>query len=67
MGNPEKGSILFLGSQMAVGGGQEILFNQANWFHGQGYRVVAAFFYDREKLYSQWRARCEFPLLDLQS
>ena len=67
MENLKKVSILFLGSQMATGGGQEILFSQASWFEAQGYRVMAAFFYDREDLYPQWQTRCEFPLLDLQS
>jgi glycosyltransferase involved in cell wall biosynthesis len=67
MESPNKGPILFLGSQMATGGGQEILFSQASWFKTQGYPVMAAFFYDRENLYQQWRARYDFPLLNLQS
>jgi glycosyltransferase involved in cell wall biosynthesis len=66
MENPKVVSILFLGSQMATGGGQEILFSQASWFNDQGYRVIAAFFYDREGLQTQWQARCDVPLLNLQ-
>jgi glycosyltransferase involved in cell wall biosynthesis len=67
MENPKKPAILFLGSQMATGGGQEILLSQASWFQAQGYQVIAAFFYDREILHTQWQTRCDFPLLDLQS
>ncbi len=54
-------SILFLGSQMAVGGAQRVLLTQAQWFHEKGYRVTVAFFYDKEGLYQQWVA--EFPFL----
>ncbi len=60
-------SILFLGSQIATGGGQEILLSQASWFQAHGYRIVAAFFYDRENLYQQWQARCDYRLIDLES
>jgi glycosyltransferase involved in cell wall biosynthesis len=58
-------SILFLGSQMTVGGAQRVLFNQAQWFHEKGYPVTAAFFYDKDGLTGQWGAAYPFPVLDL--
>jgi len=58
-------SILFLGTQMAVGGAQQVLFFQANWFHQQGYRVLTAFFYDKENLADSWSDRYPFPVIDL--
>jgi len=60
-----KPSIVFLGSQIAVGGAQRMLMLQADWFHRQGYSVWAVFFYDRDGLYDQWRTEVDFPLLNL--
>jgi glycosyltransferase involved in cell wall biosynthesis len=57
--------ILFLGSQMATGGAQRVLLDQAGWFHHQGYQVKVAFFYDREGLGEKWRAAYPFPVIDL--
>jgi glycosyltransferase involved in cell wall biosynthesis len=59
-------SILFLGSQMTVGGAQRVLFNQAQWFHEKGYAVTAAFFYDKDGLRGKWEAAYPFPVLDLR-
>jgi glycosyltransferase involved in cell wall biosynthesis len=59
-------SILFLGSQMAVGGAQRVLFTQAQWFHENGYRVTAAFFYDKEGLKSKWVSSYPFQVIDLR-
>lgn len=58
-------SILFLGSQMAVGGAQRVLLMQAKWFHERGYRVTAAFFYDKEGLQQQWASEFPFPVIDI--
>lgn len=58
-------SILFLGSQMAVGGAQRVLLTQAQWFHEKGYRVTAAFFYDKEGLQQQWATEFPFPVIDI--
>ena len=65
---PEKqrAGILFLGSQMAVGGAQMLLFYQAQWFYQQGYRVEVAFLYDRDQLAAEWQARYPFPVRDLR-
>jgi glycosyltransferase involved in cell wall biosynthesis len=59
-------SILFLGSQMAVGGAQRVLLTQARWFHQQGYRVTVAFFYDKEQLHEKWAAEYPFRILDVR-
>ncbi len=48
MDQPDTRAILFVGSQMAVGGSQMVLLQLAGWFHARGYRVVVAFFYDRD-------------------
>lgn len=67
MGKPDTRAILFVGTQMAVGGSQMVLLQLAAWFHARGYRVVAAFFYDRDGLAGEWQARYPFPLIDLQA
>jgi glycosyltransferase involved in cell wall biosynthesis len=58
-------SILFLGTQMAFGGAQTLLLDQAVWFKGHGHTVMAAFFYDRDDLYETWKTLYDFPLVDL--
>lgn len=60
-------SILFLGSQMAIGGAQQVLLQQAEWFHKQGYRVTAAFLYDKEGLEEGWKKTYNIPLVNLQA
>jgi glycosyltransferase involved in cell wall biosynthesis len=63
--NEIKPSILLLGSVIAVGGAQEVQLLQARWFQRQGYRVQAAFFWDREGLYEEWKASWPVPLINL--
>jgi glycosyltransferase involved in cell wall biosynthesis len=63
--NKRKFSILFLGTQMAVGGAQRVLLDQADWFHAQGHRVVVAFLYDRDGLHESWQAPRSYPVYDL--
>lgn len=60
-----KPSILFLGSQMATGGAQNVLLTLAQWFQQQGYCVVVAFFYDRDGLQSRWEQKYSFPIINL--
>jgi glycosyltransferase involved in cell wall biosynthesis len=62
---PSDLSILFFGTQMALGGAQKLLLDQARWFHAQGNRVTAAFFYDKQGLGASWRKGLGFPLLTL--
>lgn len=59
--------LLLLGSQMAAGGAQHTLLAQATWFQHNGYRVVAAFFYDKEELRAQWMARHAIEIVDLRA
>lgn len=60
-------SILFFGTQMAFGGAQKLLLDQANWFHVRGYKVTAAFFYDKENLRDKWQANADFPVYVMAS
>lgn len=60
-------SILFLGSQMATGGAQQVLRAQAAWFHRQGWRVIVAFLYDKEGLAGAWQAESPFPVVNLDA
>ncbi|MBV5323523.1 hypothetical protein JZU51_02020, partial [bacterium] len=36
-------SILLLGTQIATGGAQKVLLDQAHWFYARGYKVTAVF------------------------
>lgn len=58
-------NILFLGTQMAVGGAQKVLLEQAAWFHEHGHRVTVMFIYDKEDLQETWQALYPFPILGL--
>ncbi len=60
-------SILFLGTQMTVGGAQKVLLTQAEWFHQRGYPVTVAFFYDKEGLRDHWDLRYDFSVIDLEA
>lgn len=60
-------SILLLGTQMAVGGAQRLLLDEAQWFQARDHKVVVAFFYDRDHLYEEWRKSSGFALYDLQA
>ncbi len=59
-------SILFLGTQIATGGAQKVLLDQARWFHQRGHKVFAVFFYDKEDLQPSWQAVSDFPVIDLK-
>ena len=60
-------SILFIGTQMAIGGAQRGLLDQARWFKSQGCKVAVAFFYDKESLHEKWSQTVDFPIYDLQA
>ncbi len=64
--NTHKPPILFVGTQMAVGGAQNLLLSQADWYHAQGYPVTAAFLYDRDGLSAEWQAQHAYPVINLQ-
>lgn len=64
--NP-KISILFLGTQMAVGGAQKVLLDQARWFHEHGHTVTAVFFYDKENFHQKWQESNSFPIINLKA
>jgi len=63
----ENFSILLIGTQMAIGGAQRGLLDQARWFKSQGCQVTVAFFYDKEHLHEKWKQIVDFPLHNLQA
>jgi glycosyltransferase involved in cell wall biosynthesis len=67
MSETNKPAILLLGSQMAIGGAQFLLLNQADYFSALGYRVTAAFLYDRDGLQATWQAGRNYPIVNLQA
>ncbi len=58
-------SILLVGTQMALGGAQRLLLDQAHWFQTHGHRVAAAFFYDKQGLSKTWGEAAAYPLFTL--
>jgi len=60
-------SILLIGTQMAIGGAQRGLFDQARWFNSNGCKVVVAFFYDKEGFHEKWKQAVDFPVYNLQA
>jgi glycosyltransferase involved in cell wall biosynthesis len=58
-------SILLFGTQMAIGGAQRVLLDQARWFRAHGHRVTAVFFYDKEGLHGAWQEGAGMPLLTM--
>jgi glycosyltransferase involved in cell wall biosynthesis len=60
-------SILLLGTQMAVGGAQKLLLEQALWFQSHGYRVSVVFFYDRDNLHDKWKRMYSFEIHNLEA
>lgn len=60
-------SILFIGTQMATGGAQKVLLDQASWFYSHGYQVGVAFLYDRDGLKKRWQKEYPFPIYDLKA
>jgi glycosyltransferase involved in cell wall biosynthesis len=63
----KKLSILLLGSQMATGGAQRVLLDQALWFHENGHKVTVIFLYDKEGLRAKWQAASPFPIISLDA
>ena len=59
--------ILFLGTQMALAGAQNVLLSQAVWFHEKGYHVTIAYFYDKQNLESIWRTKYSFQIINLHA
>lgn len=59
--------ILLIGTQMATGGSQTGLLDQARCFHARGCKVVVAFLYDRDDLHKTWQQSAEFPIHNLQA
>lgn len=60
-------SILLIGTQMATGGSQIGLLDQARCFQARGCKVVVAFLYDRDGLHELWQQRADFPIHNLQA
>ena len=60
-------SILFIGTQMAIGGAQRGLFDQARWFESHGCKVAVAFFYDKEGFYEKWSQAVDFPVYNFRA
>jgi glycosyltransferase involved in cell wall biosynthesis len=60
-------SILFIGTQMTIGGAQRGLFDQARWFKAHGCKVVVAFFYDKEGFHEKWSQAVDFPVYNLKA
>ena len=56
--------ILFLGTQITVGGAQRVLLDQAGWFYQQGHSVTAAFFYDKDGLRAAWNEEHPFSVVE---
>ena len=60
-------SILLIGTQMAIGGAQRGLFDQAHWFKSHRCKVVVAFFYDKEGFHEKWSQTVDFRVYNLQA
>lgn len=60
-------SIVLLGTQMAVGGAQKLLLEQALWFQQKGHRVAVIFFYDRDNLHAKWKQTYPFEIQNLEA
>jgi len=58
--------ILFLGTQMAVGGAQSMMLSQTAWFSQNGYPVTAAYIYDKEGLHHKWESDLQIPLINFK-
>lgn len=60
-------SIVLLGTQMAVGGAQKLLLEQALWFQSRGHKVTVLFFYDRDSLHEKWMQTYPFEIQNLEA
>jgi glycosyltransferase involved in cell wall biosynthesis len=63
----DKKRLLFVGTQMEVGGSQVNLLTHARWFQQQGHEVTAVFFYDKQGLHDSWQEAHGFPIIDLHA
>ncbi len=59
--------IFLLGTNITTGGAQKVLLDLADWLYGQGVDVTAAFFYDRDNLYEEWKSQHPFSLICLDA
>jgi glycosyltransferase involved in cell wall biosynthesis len=59
----KKPHILLLGTQIATGGAQRVLLDQASWLHENGFKVFAGFLYEKENLLTLWKDMYPFPIL----
>lgn len=59
--------ILLLGTQMAIGGAQKMLLDQARWFHECGHKVSVVFLYDKEGLHEKWQSLSPVPIINLKA
>ena len=59
-------SILLIGTQMATGGAQKGLLDQAGCFHARGCNVQAAFVYDKAGVHETWQQQAVFPIHNLR-
>jgi glycosyltransferase involved in cell wall biosynthesis len=60
-------SIVLLGTQIAVGGAQKLLLEQALWFQSHGHKVTVLFFYDRDNLHEKWMKTYPFVIQNLEA
>lgn len=60
-------SIVLLGTQMAVGGAQKLLLEQAMWFQSHGHKVTVLFLYDRDNLHEKWSKTYPFEIQNLEA
>ncbi len=60
-------ALLLLGSRMEAGGRQRSLLDQTRWFYQNNHRVVLAFLYDAEGLYTHWQSKVPVPLSNLKA
>lgn len=60
--NNKKLSLILLGTQMALGGAQKLLFEHAQWLQQNGHQATVAFFYDRDGLHEKWQADYGIPI-----
>ena len=60
-------SIVLLGTQMAVGGAQKLLLEQALWFQQHGHKVTVLFFYDRDNLHKKWAKTYPLNIQNLEA
>jgi glycosyltransferase involved in cell wall biosynthesis len=63
----DKKRLMFVGTQMEVGGSQANLLTHASWFHEHGHEVAAIFFYDKQRLHETWQGNHDFPIINLHT